>query len=107
MFVRRVVLGLALLLNMVLLYNLIWGKSGAIAYTELKERCADLESRILAVEGENLELSREIRLLQSDEKYLEKTIRNRLNFVRENEILYIFPDSEGDGPGAQAHEAKN
>lgn len=106
MFVRRAVLGLALILNVVLLYNLIWGKSGAIAYQELKERCADLQTRILAVEEENLDLSREIRLLQSDDAYLEKVIRNRLNFVRENEILYIFP-GEGAGQGANPHEAKN
>ncbi|MDL2207324.1 septum formation initiator family protein [Desulfovibrio sp. OttesenSCG-928-F20] len=108
MFVRRAVLGLAIVLNLVLLYNLIWGKSGAIAYTELKSRCLDLEARILAVKEENLELSREIRLLQSDEKYLEKTIRNRLNFVRSNEILYIFPgENAGGSQGAQSHETKN
>lgn len=103
------VLGIAVILNLVLLFNLIWGRSGAIAYNELKSRCADFETRIMAVNNANLELSNEIRLLQSDEKYLEKTIRNRLNFVRSNEILYIFPDEakRDEDAGAVAHETKN
>jgi cell division protein FtsB len=108
MFARRIVLVFSLLLNFVLAYNLVWGKSGAIAYMELRERCDTLESRIAAAGEQNLELSREIRLLQSDAKYIEKMIRNRLNFVRGNEILYIFPMEEtGEVPGAPVNEAKN
>lgn len=108
MAVRRLMLGLAIFLNLVLVFNLIWGKRGAIAYTDLKARHDALEERIRDIGEDNLELSREIRLLQSDEKYLEKVIRNRLNFVRKNEILYIFPDETADRvPGAQVNEAKN
>ena len=108
MVTRRLVLGISLALNMVLLYNLIWGGSGAISYNELRERCADLEDRIKRISEENLALSKEIRLLQSDEKYIEKMIRSRLNFVRSNEILYIFPDeTKVESSGVQPNEAKN
>jgi cell division protein FtsB len=108
MFAHRVALAASLLLNLVLCYNLVWGKSGAIAYMELRSRCEVLENRITTAGEQNLELSREIRLLQSDAKYIEKTIRNRLNFVRGNEILYIFPSEyAGDLSGAPVNEAKN
>jgi cell division protein FtsB len=108
MFARRTILAFSLLLNFVLAYNLVWGKSGAIAYMGLRERCEVLESRIAAAGEQNLTLSREIRLLQSDAKYIEKTIRNRLNFVRGNEILYIFPaEGTGEASGAPLNEAKN
>jgi len=108
MFARRLVLAVSLLLNMVLVYNLIWGERGIIAYKELRLRCDALEERIRQAGESNLELSKEIRLLQSDEKYIEKTIRNRLNFVRNNEILYIFPgETNGDSAGALPNEAKN
>ncbi|MDR0339314.1 MAG: septum formation initiator family protein [Desulfovibrio sp.] len=108
MFARRAVLAVLVTLTLVFAYNLIWGKSGAIAYTERKSRCDALEERIRLVEADNLELSREIRLLQSDEKYMEKTIRNRLNFVRSNEILYIFPgETKGEVVGAPPHETKD
>lgn len=108
MFVRRIILIFSLFLNMVLLYTLIWGERGVIAYKELRIRCDALEERIRQAGDNNLELSKEIRLLQSDEKYIEKIIRNRLNFVRSNEILYIFPgETNGDSSGVLPNEAKN
>lgn len=109
MFVRRLVFAVSLLLNLVLLYNLIWGDRGVIAYKELRLRCDTLEEHIRQAGNNNMELSKEIRLLQSDEKYIEKTIRNRLNFVRSNEILYIFPgETNGDSSsGDLPNEAKN
>lgn len=104
----RFVFAVAVLLNMVLLYTLIWGERGIIAYKELRLRCNALEERIRQAGADNLELSKEIRLLQSDEKYIEKTIRNRLNFVRDNEILYIFPgETNGGSSGALPNEAKD
>ncbi len=108
MVVHRIVLTVSLLLNIVLVYNLIWGERGVIAYKDLRERCSLFEADIRRLGEDNLQLSKEIRLLQSDEKYLEKVIRNRLNFVRENEILYIFPeDAQTESPGAPSHERKN
>jgi len=108
MFARRLVLAVSLLLNMVLTYNMIWGDHGIIAYKELRRRCDSLEERIRQAGESNLELSKEIRLLQSDEKYIEKIIRNRLNFVRDNEILYIFPgETHGDSAGVLPNETKN
>jgi len=108
MFARRLVLAVSLFLNMVLAYNLIWGERGVIAYKELRQRCDALEERIRQAGESNLELSKEIRLLQSDEKYIEQIIRNRLNFVRGNEILYVFPtEAQGDSAGALPNEAKN
>jgi cell division protein FtsB len=108
MFARRVVLAVSVLLNLILVYNLIWGQRGAIAYKELRVRCDSLEERIARIGEANLQLGKEIRLLQSDDKYIEKMIRNRLNFVRENEILYIFPgETKGEASGAPPYETKN
>jgi len=108
MFARRVVFAVSVVLNLVLVYNLIWGDSGAIAYKELRSRCGTLEERIRRIADSNLALSKEIRLLQSDEKYIEKMIRNRLNFVRNNEILYIFPgETKVDSAGALPNETKD
>lgn len=108
MIARRIVLTISLALNLVLVYNLIWGNSGAIAYKELRLRCDELEEKIKRIADDNLSLSKEIRLLQSDEKYIEKMIRNRLNFVRNNEILYIFPgQNAGEAPGAPPDETEN
>ena len=105
---RRIVLGGSLTLNLVLLFSLVWGERGIIEYKRLYEQCKTLEERIAGVEEQNISLSREIRLLQSDEKYVEKVIRNRLHFIRDNEIRYIFPDGpEAESSGVLPNEAKN
>lgn len=104
----RIVLGGSLVLNLVLLFSLVWGERGIIEYKRLYEQCKVLEERIAGVEEQNISLSREIRLLQSDEKYVEKMIRNRLHFIRDNEIRYIFPDgADAESSGALPNEAKN
>ncbi len=92
--------------------KLVWSDDGIIAYQEMKQKYVILEKRVKELDNKNLILSQEIRLLQSDDKYIETMIRKRLNFVRENEILYVFPDSEATDSeavklGAGLDESKN
>ena len=105
---QRVFIGFSLAINVILLYSLVWGGQGLSAYRELKEQYQLLNEQIQQLDLENIALSREIRLLQSDAKYQEKVIRNRFNFVKDDEILYIFPES-GDTAktGAGLHETKD
>ena len=109
MFWRRLLIGLSLALNVVLLYRLVWSGQGIAAYKVLKQQCATMETRLKDLDARNLALSREIRLLQADGKYVEKMIRKRLNFVKDNEILYIFPETQAEAatPGAGSDEGKN
>lgn len=105
---QKVFVGFSVVINAVLLYSLIWGGQGLHAYRNLKEQHQVLENRIRELDALNVALSREIRLLQSDEKYQEKVIRNRFNFVKDNEILYIFPESRDTAKtGAGLHEPKD
>jgi len=105
---QKAFVGFSLVINVVLAYSLIWGDQGLNAYRNLKGQHQVLESRIKELDALTIALSREIRLLQSDEKYQEKIIRNRFNFVKDNEILYIFPESRDTAKtGAGAHESKD
>ena len=105
---QRAVVGVSLIINAVLAYSLIWGEQGFRAYRNLKEQHQELNDRIKDLDAQNIALSREIRLLQSDEKYQEKVIRDRFNFVKDNEILYVFPETSGTAKtGAGLHETKN
>ncbi len=99
----RLIFAASIGLNLVLLCSLIWGRQGIVEYERLSEQCRTLEERIAALDEENIILSREIRLLQSDAGYVEKIVRNRLHFLRDDELLYIFPD----GAEALSNEAKN
>ncbi len=112
MFFRQILLCISLVLNVLLLYKLVWSEDGIIAYQGLKEQYTSLHQKITELDQKNLALSKEIRLLQSDDKYIDAMIRKRLNFVKDNEILYIFSDKEAADkdatkPGAGPDEAKN
>ena len=105
---QRIFVGFSLAINAILVYSLIWGGQGLSAYRNLKEQHKLLENRIQELDTQTLALSREIRLLRTDPKYQEMVIRNRFNFVKDNEILYIFPDSGNTAKtGAGQHEAKD
>lgn len=88
-------MGASIALNIALLCALIWGEQGLVAYNGLRAELNALNAKAEAAAQKNLELSREIQLLESDEKYIEQMIRKRLNFIKENEVWYIFPAKKG------------
>jgi cell division protein FtsB len=107
MFWRSLFLGILAVINIALFGRMVWGPTGLLEYRELKKQHAALEEQIAAIDRENVALSREIRLLQQDKQYMEKVIRQRLHYVRGNEILYLFDNASQVHAGAVAHERKN
>ncbi|WP_291440884.1 septum formation initiator family protein [Desulfovibrio sp.] len=93
MFWRSFILVVLGLISVVLFSRMVWGPTGLLEYRELKRQYAALETQIAGLDAENMALSREIRLLQSDNQYVEKVIRQRLHYVRDNEVLYLFDTS--------------
>lgn len=105
---RKVLLSISLGLNIILFYALIWSEHGVLAFREMKTQFNSIILRMEDLGQKNILMEKEIILLKNDQKYLEKRIRNRLNFVRNNEILYIFPSGkDSESAGAQENEAKN
>jgi cell division protein FtsB len=95
-------------LNAVLFYRMIWSPYGIIAYYELRGEHERLESRVQELNKANLALSREILLLRGDNDYVEKMIRRRLHYVKENEILYLFSDARASNrAGVVVDEGEN
>ncbi|AMD89756.1 hypothetical protein HMPREF1022_00323 [Desulfovibrio sp. 6_1_46AFAA] len=107
MFWRVFILVALGLINVVLFSRMIWGPTGLMEYRELKRQYAALQEQVAGLDAENLALSREIRLLQSDNQYVEKMIRQRLHYVRDNEVLYLFGKSAKTGQGAADNDGKN
>jgi cell division protein FtsB len=106
---KSVILALALLINVTLVWRLLWGEQSLAAWHGLRATHAGLLEELRDLDHLRADLSREIRLLQTDDAYVEKMIRQRLNYVRENEILYLFDDAEqedspwtGAGPDGSA-----
>ncbi len=91
---RRTILAALVCFNLFLLYNLIWSDNGIFAYLELKSRHARLEERLQALKDQSLDYSQEIRWLKTDRAFTEKMVRSRMNYLKNNEILYQFPKTD-------------
>lgn len=107
MFWRTALIIILGIVNIGLLGKVIWGSTGIMEYRSLKAQLSSLRERVNTLDAENLALSREIRLLQSDEKYMEKMIRQRLRYMRDNEIVYVFTSGAGKQAGVRQNDGKN
>ena len=91
----RVILFLILgIVNTALFFRMVWGPTGLIQYYDLKKEYVHLQKQIAELDSGNLAISQEIRLLQADRSYMEKMIRERLHYVRDNETIYLFEKSK-------------
>ncbi len=89
-FWKTLFLSFALLLNVTLGYRLLFSEQSIFSWQGVQEHYAGMQQELKAIQQKLAFLSEEIRLLQSDSGYIERAVRERLNFVRENEILYVF-----------------
>lgn len=105
---NRILLVAIIVINLVLVYRLIWSSHGLFAYRELRTHHSELEKKLEELTSQTLVLSQEIRLLKSDRAYIEKMIRQHMNFVKPNETLYIFPNTSSEAsPGAGQDDDQN
>ena len=90
MFFRVILFAVLGIFNCMLAYVMIWGQSGLVSYRDLKRQHAEILAEKAAYEEKIVRLSHEIRLLKTDKSYQEKMIRQKLRYVRNNELVYIF-----------------
>ena len=108
-FWKVLLLGMAIAFDVAVIPGLIYGQGSFYTWNMLKEKKAAVEDELADLNKRRTSLSREIRLLKTDPAYVEKVIRQRLKFVKKNEILYLFdkqtPASVWGGTGSDGmHE---
>lgn len=94
MFWKLGVFTIAILLNTTLTFRLIWGTHSLVSYNELSSQYEYIIQEIQKYDKIIAELSHEIQFLRNDPSYVEKMIRQRLNFVKDDEMLYLFTDKD-------------
>lgn len=90
MFLKKSFTLVLVVLNIGLALHLVWGENGLLALRERRAIRDDLQARLMSIQEENLDLSRRIRLLKTDVHYQELIVRQELQFVESDEILYIL-----------------
>ncbi len=81
-----------ILVNLYLLWSLVFDDNGLFKYHQLKEKKIELINEIALLEKENKELKKEIKLIKEDPFYTEKLAREELNLSRPDEIIFIFEE---------------
>lgn len=104
---KRILLAVLVVVNLVLLFRLIWSEHGVFAYMNMRERGEKLEAQLQDIDAKSLELSKEIRRLKGDRAYQAMVIRDRMNYVKGNEVLYIFSGGVNVPQGAADDEKKD
>ncbi len=81
---------LGLLGAVFLIWNL-FSPYGLLRYYQLKARVVELSQEVALLRQDCQDLKQRITLLKSDRTYIEKVARQRYGLVKNNEILYQFP----------------
>lgn len=97
---KKILLIFLLALNLLLAYHLFSGEQGVFAYFELKRRTEALTVDLAAAERKSQALSSEIRHLKGDRTQVADMVRTRMNYLKDGEVLYIFPDQPAPGAAA-------
>lgn len=77
-----------------ILFFTVFGDKGLLRIYELKQDKRSIDSRLLETRGDNEKLKQQIVALKSDRRYLESLARKDFGLVRDNEVIYQFPQEK-------------
>lgn len=86
----RVIIGILLVVNAIMIYRIVHPETGLPAYRALRERIQELQQKIGQMDTANRDLSAEIRALRHDEAYVSRLVRRELLYAADDEIMYII-----------------
>lgn len=79
-----------------ILFFTIFGDRGLLRIYHLKKDNKEIQENLQSLKTENEKLKREIEALRSDRRYLESIARRDFGLVRQNEVIYQFPQEKKD-----------
>jgi cell division protein FtsB len=96
------VLGVVLLvLNLMLLYAILFSSKGILGYRQQSQQVLELDAKVRKLKEDNHKLFRKIQGFKNDPRAQERLIREKLGWVRDNELMIEFvppTDSPPDKP---------
>ena len=95
-YVARLLVGLLLALNLVLIYAIVFSSNGLSGYRKQNQQVKELEKKVLSLKIENQKLFEMVQSLKASSKAQEKLVRQELGWVRENEIILESADKENE-----------
>jgi cell division protein FtsB len=95
--------GIALIVGVSMVLVILFSQHGFINVFRFRQEGLRLEQENIRLAAENERLARTIDRLQRDPEYIQDRIRQELNFVKPNEIIFQFPpEKPGTAPNLTA-----
>ncbi len=79
-----------------ILFFTVFGDRGLLRIYHLNKENKEIQEHLRLLTAENEQLKREIEALRSDRRYLESIARRDFGLVRQNEVIYQFPQEKKD-----------
>ncbi len=94
--VSRVLTIAAVLFVMTLLVKAFFGDRGFLNVLKIRSQYASLYEEVRQLEERNSALLKEVKRLKSDDYYKEKLAREKLGFIKEGEVVFLFPSAHDE-----------
>jgi cell division protein FtsB len=94
--VARLLVGLLLALNALLICAILFSSNGLPGYRKQCRQVKELEEKVLRLKVENQKLFEMVQVFKTNSKAQEKLVRHELGWVRENEIVMESADKENE-----------
>lgn len=79
------------LLTVWLFVHVMFGANGMVVFRQKRAEYRSLQAEIGALQKENDSYSKQINLLKTDPKTIEKEAREKLHYTRSGEVVYVEP----------------
>jgi cell division protein FtsB len=96
----KLLAGIALIVGVSMVLVILFSHRGFYNVFRFRQEWLRLEQDNVRLAAENDRLARTIDRLQHDPEYIQDRIRQELNFVKKNELIFQFPP---DKPGTATH----
>ena len=95
----KLLAGIALIVGVFMVLVILFSHRGFYNVFRFRQEGLRLEQENIRLAAENDRLARTIDRLQHDPEYIQDRIRQELNFVKKNELIFQFsPDKPGTAP---------
>ncbi len=96
----KLLAGIAVIMGAAMVLVILFSHRGFYNVYRFRQEWHRLEQENARLAAENDHLTRTIDRLQHDPEYIQDRIRQELNFVKKNEVIFQFPP---DKPGVSSH----
>ncbi|MDQ7032041.1 MAG: septum formation initiator family protein [Desulfonauticus sp.] len=87
---KKIFIFCLLVINLFLVYKIIFSKFNYKIYFDLKNKLAQDRLKIISLKQENAKISKQILDLRNNKQYIKFVIRKKLNYIKPGEMLYLL-----------------